>query len=109
MSVVNVTTWAILPARDEDALRNAVAVVGPIAVSINASPKTFQLYSNGVYDDKSCSADHVNHAMLLLGYTPEYWILKNWWGSHWGNGGYMKIKRGVNQCGIANFAAYAVV
>ncbi len=109
LAVVNVTTWAILPTRDEDALRNAVAVIGPIAVSINASPKTFQLYSRGVYDDKDCSPEKVNHAMLLIGYTPEYWILKNWWGKNWGSDGYMLIKRGVNQCGIANFAAYAVV
>lgn len=52
--------------------------VGPIAVSINASPKTFQLYSEGVYDDKDCSGT-VNHAMLLIGYGEDYWIVKNWW------------------------------
>lgn len=44
MSVANVTSWAILPARDERALEAAVATIGPIATSINASPKTFQLY-----------------------------------------------------------------
>ncbi|XP_032677457.1 cathepsin 8-like isoform X2 [Odontomachus brunneus] len=44
LSVVNITSWAILPARDEEALEAAVASVGPIAVSINAMPKTFQLY-----------------------------------------------------------------
>ena len=43
-SVVNITSWAILPARNERALEAAVATIGPIAVSINASPKTFQLY-----------------------------------------------------------------
>lgn len=80
-----------------------------MAVSINASPKTFQLYSHGIYDDTACSPEKVNHAMLLVGYTPEYWILKNWWGNHWGIDGYMHLKRGVNQCGVSNFAAYAVV
>lgn len=58
--------------------------VGPIAVSINASPKTFQLYSDGIYDDPTCSKTAVNHAMLLVGYGEDYWILKNWWGSKWG-------------------------
>lgn len=52
--------------------------IGPLAVSINASLKTFQLYSEGVYDDTQCSSEKVNHAMLLLGYTEDYWILKNW-------------------------------
>ena len=44
LSVVNITSWAVLPARDEKVLEVAVATIGPIAASINASPKTFQLY-----------------------------------------------------------------
>lgn len=44
LSVVNITSWAVLPARDEKVLEAAVATIGPIAASINASPKTFQLY-----------------------------------------------------------------
>lgn len=42
--MVNITSWAVLPARDEKALEAAVATIGPIAASVNASPKTFQLY-----------------------------------------------------------------
>ncbi|XP_046619318.1 procathepsin L [Neodiprion virginianus] len=108
-SVVNITAWAILPARDEHAMEYAVATIGPIAASINASPKTFQLYHRGVYDDPGCSSDVVNHAMLLVGYTPTYWILKNWWGDNWGDNGYMKLARHKNRCGVANYAAYAKV
>lgn len=44
LAVVNVTSWSILPVRDEHAIQAAVAHIGPIAVSINATPKTFQLY-----------------------------------------------------------------
>lgn len=43
-SIVNVSSWAILPARDERALEIAIAKIGPVAASINASPHTFQLY-----------------------------------------------------------------
>ncbi|XP_034942402.1 cathepsin L1 isoform X2 [Chelonus insularis] len=107
LSIINITSWAILPARDERALQAAVATIGPIAVSINASPRTFQLYHQGIYDDPLCSSDTVNHAMLLVGYTPQEWILKNWWGENWGEGGYMRIRRNKNLCGIANYAAYA--
>lgn len=42
--MVNVSSWAVLPARDERAMEAAVARIGPIAASINASPHTFQLY-----------------------------------------------------------------
>ncbi|XP_043281745.1 procathepsin L isoform X2 [Venturia canescens] len=109
MSVANVTSWAILPARDERALEAAVATIGPIATSINASPKTFQLYHQGVYDDPNCSSDLVNHAMLIVGYTPNEWILKNWWGDSWGENGYMRLRKGRNRCGVANYASYAKV
>ncbi|XP_017879315.1 cathepsin L1-like [Ceratina calcarata] len=109
LSVVNITSWAVLPARDERALEAAVATIGPIAASINASPKTFQLYHRGVYDDELCSSDMVNHAMLIVGYTPTEWILKNWWGDEWGEQGYMRLAKNKNRCGIANYAAYAKV
>ncbi|KAL0121571.1 hypothetical protein PUN28_006830 [Cardiocondyla obscurior] len=109
LSVVNITSWAILPARNEKALEIAVATIGPIAASINASPKTFQLYHEGVYDDHQCSSDMVNHAMLVVGYTPTEWILKNWWGDNWGENGYMRLARNKNRCGVANYAAYVRV
>lgn len=67
------------------------------------------MYSEGIYDDPACTKDVVNHAMTAVGYTKDYWILKNWWGNKWGENGYMKIKRGTNLCGLSNFAAYAVV
>ncbi|XP_033213756.1 cathepsin L1-like [Belonocnema kinseyi] len=105
-SVAKVKSWAILPARDERALETAVATIGPIAVSINASPKTFQLYHTGIYDDPACVSSTVNHAMLLVGYSPKYWILKNWWGNTWGENGYMRLAKNKNRCGVANYAAY---
>ncbi|KOX74122.1 Cathepsin K [Melipona quadrifasciata] len=63
----------------------------------------------GVYDDELCSSDMVNHAMVIVGYTPTEWILKNWWGDGWGEDGYMRLAKNKNRCGIANYAAYAKV
>ncbi|GJQ65735.1 hypothetical protein Trydic_g11920 [Trypoxylus dichotomus] len=108
-AIVNVSSWAILPPRDEKALEIALAKIGPVAASINASPHTFQLYHHGIYDDISCSSNTVNHAMVVVGYTKDAWILKNWWGDHWGENGYMRLRRKKNMCGISNFAAYALV
>lgn len=65
--------------------------------------------SKGVYDDYLCSSDTVNHAMLIVGYTPTEWILKNWWGDNWGENGYMRLAKHKNRCGIANYAAYVKV
>ncbi|XP_077296079.1 cathepsin L4 [Arctopsyche grandis] len=104
-----VTSWGLSPRGDEAALERAVALLGPIGVSINAAPRTFQLYHSGVYDDHTCSNKSVNHAVLIVGYSRTYWILLNWWGKHWGEKGYMKLKKGHNRCGIANYAAYVVM
>ncbi|KXJ79168.1 hypothetical protein RP20_CCG002046 [Aedes albopictus] len=81
--------WGILP-KKEDALAFAVWKIGPIPVSLNAEPKSFQLYQSGIYDSADCDSSKLNHAVLVVGYTPQYWIIKNWWGS-WGENGFMRI------------------
>ncbi|XP_060807624.1 procathepsin L-like isoform X1 [Amyelois transitella] len=98
--------WAMIPAGDEEGMERALATIGPLAVGINASPFTFQLYRSGIYDDPFCFPWRLNHAMLLVGYTEDYWILLNWWGKNWGEDGYMRIRRGYNRCGVSNMAAY---
>ena len=51
--------------------------------------------------------------MTIIGYgateAAPYWIIKNSFGRAWGEGGgYMRMLRGVNMCGIANFAVVPV-
>jgi hypothetical protein len=42
--------------------------------------------------------------VLIVGYTDDYWIVKNSLGVSWGEGGYFEIVRGQNACGIADYA-----
>ena len=97
-----------LPKGDEDALAKAVASVGPISVAIDSSHDSFMHYSHGIYKEPFCH-ENVDHAVLVVGYTPDYWIIKNSWGTKWGEKGYMKMKRGDNECSIASFASYPLV
>jgi C1A family cysteine protease len=32
----------------------------------------------------------------------KYWIVRNTWGSDWGENGYVRLKFGENTCGIAD-------
>ncbi|CAH0559112.1 unnamed protein product [Brassicogethes aeneus] len=93
---------------DENSLQQAVSSVGPISVAVHANTN-LQSYKSGVFSDRSCSNTELNHAVLIVGYTPEYWIVKNSWGSAWGEHGYAKFRRGTNMCGIAASASFPVL
>jgi hypothetical protein len=63
-------------------------------------------FKGGFFDDPKCCKKN-NHAPILVGYGTDpkhgdYWILKNSFGEHWGDGGYAKIARNKdNMCNIA--------
>ena len=108
------TGYTIIPPGDEDSLMEAVATVGPVSVAIDGRPVTFRFYSSGIYNDPECNSEDVNHAVLIVGYGVEggqkYWLVKNSWGSNWGEGGYVRISRERrNNCGIATYAIFPFV
>lgn len=72
----------------------------PISVAVDASNWSF--YSSGVFSN--CS-DGLNHGVLLAGYTSSYWLIKNSWGSSWGESGYIRLATG-NTCGLADEPSY---
>ncbi|XP_025901770.1 cathepsin S isoform X2 [Nothoprocta perdicaria] len=102
-----------LPYADEAALKDAVANIGPVSVAIDATQPTFFLYRSGVYDDPRCTQE-VNHGVVVIGYGTlngkDYWLVKNSWGVHFGDKGYIRMARNHgNHCGIASYGSYPLI
>jgi C1A family cysteine protease len=88
-----------IPHGDEEALASRVRQQ-PVSAEMNAD--ALPHYSGGVFHGP-CGTQ-LNHAVLIVGYSDEYWIIKNSWGTSWGEQGYFRLARGKNVCGIANSA-----
>ncbi|KAK3551186.1 hypothetical protein QTP70_013864 [Hemibagrus guttatus] len=111
--VANCTSYRYVSGGDEEALKQAVATIGPISVAIDATRPSFILYRSGIYNDPSCSHD-VNHGVLAIGYGSQngddYWLVKNSWGTRFGDGGYIRMARNKgNMCGIASYPCYPIM
>jgi len=89
---VKVSGFQQLPANDAGALASALATIGPIAVSVAASQ--WSLYGGGVFDGCTGSTGaEVNHAVQAVGYSADYWIIRNSWGASWGEDGFIRLSR----------------
>jgi len=95
-------------------LTAALAEVGPVSVAIDATRSGFRSYRTGVFYDPYCSSSALDHAVLAVGYGSEggmdYYLVKNSWGTWWGDQGYIKMARNRNNhCGIASKPSYPIV
>ena len=96
-------------AKSEDTLAAYVLKTGPIAIALDAS--SFKSYTSGIMTN--CVSSRMNHAVLAVGFNdnnvPPYWIIKNSWGTSWGEKGYIRIAKGSNQCLLNSYSTTAVV
>lgn len=112
--IVTIDGYESVPTYDELALKKAVANQ-PVSVAIEAGGKEFQLYESGIFTG-SCGTT-IDHGVAAVGYGTEngidYWIVKNSWGTGWGEAGYVRIERNIagdtaGKCGIAILSFYPI-
>ncbi|XP_006653960.1 cysteine protease XCP2-like [Oryza brachyantha] len=104
-TAVTISGYEDVPENDDEALIKALAHQ-PVSVAIEASGRHFQFYSGGVFDGPC--GEELDHGVTAVGYGTSkgqnYIIVKNSWGPHWGEKGYIRMKRGL--CGINKMASY---
>jgi len=101
---------------NEALMRVELVKNGPLAIAFEVYDDFFG-YKGGVYhhtfvkDIKNFKFNPfqlTNHAVLLVGYGVEndepYWIVKNSWGTEWGENGFFRIRRGTDECAIESIA-----
>jgi len=119
VAVVVGTTY--VTAKSVSALMNALQS-GPISVAIAVLSNAFMYYKSGVFSGclLNSSGGGWNHAVVLTGYGTDpvsgnYWIIKNSWGTSWGEAGYMRpsmksaINNGYGECGILYAPQYPTI
>ena len=102
-----IENWAFIGSKYgipvESAIKQAVTDYGPVSASVRAT-NDWSYYDGGVYNNDA--AGRVNHAITIVGWDDEMgsngvWIIKNSWGTSWGDNGYMYIEYGCSSIGYS--------
>lgn len=82
---------------------------GPIACGI-AVPHDLMKYTGGIYEDKTGELD-IDHEISVVGWGVEnrvkYWVIRNSWGTAWGESGFFRLVKGKNNIAIESDCSWA--
>jgi cathepsin F len=95
-NVVTVSSYTKIA--DEDSMISYVLSTGPLSICLDAS--SWSSYVSGVIT--TCGKD-VDHCVQAVGINLDegYWIVRNSWGTEWGDAGYIYLASGENMCDIS--------
>jgi cathepsin C len=110
---------------DEISMMKELMNNGPFVVSIEPD-YNFMYYKSGIYNSDTFTNwftnktqvpewRKVDHSVLLVGWGVEektnhkFWLIQNSWGSDWGENGFVRLRRGVDELNVESMAEVATV
>jgi cathepsin F len=108
---VTISSWQYATQNsDEQTMMTNLVNWGPLSICVDAEP--WQDYTGGVLMASDCDTQ-LDHCVQLVGYdltqsTP-FWIVRNSWGTDWGENGYIRLQYGQDTCGCADEATSSVI
>jgi len=112
-AVANPKKWHIMEHGQVAGEANMMAELyarGPIAATIAVTP-ALENYTSGVFVDTTGDKS-LDHSVSITGWGVDngtkYWVVRNSWGTYWGEGGWARIVRGVDNLGIEANCDWAV-
>ena len=92
-----------------DDMKKEIYLRGPIACGIDADP--VEDYTGGIVN---ITSNNINHIISVVGWdvdpmtNTEFWIVRNSWGTYWGEDGWFRVQTGLNSLGIETMCNWAV-
>jgi cathepsin X len=94
-----------------DKIKAEIYARGPIGAGVDATAG-LEAYTGGVYSQKK-TINKVNHEVSIIGWgvtdtAQEYWIVRNSWGTYWGEDGYFRIQMHTDNLAIESQGTWGV-
>jgi len=104
-SHVSVLNWKVIGRQKnaENELEWLLHAYGPVTIGVDS--RNWDNYIGGTFTHDLCDTK-IDHAVTIVGYTENTWIVKNSWGTDWGVDGYIYLERGHNTCGLSEYIVY---
>ena len=94
--------------RTSEDLMHHLRIFSPIAVSVDTTGSRLLFYHGGTFNVPKgrCSSVDTDHSVVVVGYTAQTYIIRNSWGTLWGDKGYVNWDRQGDLCGLLEGAYY---
>jgi len=106
-----VSSWTyVTQSENEGQMVNYLVAHGPLSICVDAS--SWQFYTSGVLMAADCTTS-IDHCVDAVGYNlganPSYWVVRNSWGTDWGQSGFIWLQYGQDTCAMAQVVTNALV